>query len=397
MKKRIIFHIDVNNAFLSWSAVMLLKQGYKIDIRKLPSIIGGDETKRHGIVLAKSPIAKTFGIKTAETIYSARKKCPNLQIFSPNHEWYYEQSYKFHQYLKQYSPNIEKYSIDEAYIDFSGTKYMYDNYLELAYKIKNEIKVKFGFTVNVGIANNKLCAKMASDFEKPDKVHTLFEDEIEAKMWKLPIEDLFMVGKSTSSILKKIGINTIGKLAKTDILILKKHFKNQAEFLKNSANGIDDSKVEKNESKNPSISVSETLSKDVNDLELLESVLFRQSLEVSRQLRSQGKYCNVIAIIYKNNNFEIYSKQSKLKNPTNNTNEIFMESKKLLKLGWRTDYIRLIGIRLSELSDSFQKQISLFDEEKEINEYDKKFQETMDEINKKFGNNTLFPASMKNK
>lgn len=396
MDKRIIFHIDVNNAFLSWSAVLLLKQGYKIDIRKIPSIIGGDENKRHGIVLAKSPVAKKYGIKTAETLYSARKKCSNLQIFPPNYHWYYEQSRLFHSYLKQYTPNVEKYSVDEAYLDFTGTHYIYNDYLQLAHKIKDDIKEKFGFTVNVGIANNMLCAKMASDFEKPDKVHTLFQDEIKEKMWPLPIEDLFMVGKSTSAILRKIGIDTIGDLANTELSILKKYFKNQAQFLKNSANGIDYSKVERIESKNPSISVSETLSKDVDDLAYLESILFRQASEVTRQLRDKKKYCHVVAIIYKNSNFESYSKQTKLSNATNNTNIIYEEAKELLKIGWRNDPIRLIGIRLADLSDNIQKQISLFDTE-QIEEVDEKFQKTMDEINSKFGSNTLIPAVMKQK
>lgn len=396
MDKRIIFHIDVNNAFLSWSAVLLLKQGYKIDIRKIPSIIGGDENKRHGIVLAKSPVAKKYGIKTAETLYSARKKCSNLQIFPPNYHWYYEQSRLFHSYLKQYTPNVEKYSVDEAYLDFTGTHYIYNDYLQLAHKIKDDIKEKFGFTVNVGIANNMLCAKMASDFEKPDKVHTLFQDEIKEKMWPLPIEDLFMVGKSTSATLRKIGIDTIGDLANTELSVLKKYFKNQAHFLKNSANGIDYSKVERIESKNPSISVSETLSKDVDDLAYLESILFRQASEVTRQLRDKKKYCHVVAIIYKNSNFESYSKQTKLSNATNNTNIIYEEAKKLLKIGWRNDPIRLIGIRLADLSDNIQKQISLFDTE-QIEEVDEKFQKTMDEINSKFGSNTLIPAAMKQK
>lgn len=396
MDKRIIFHIDVNNAFLSWSAVLLLKQGYKIDIRKIPSIIGGDENKRHGIVLAKSPVAKKYGIKTAETLYSARKKCSNLQIFPPNYHWYYEQSRLFHSYLKQYTPNVEKYSVDEAYLDFTGTHYIYNDYLQLAHKIKDDIKEKFGFTVNVGIANNMLCAKMASDFEKPDKVHTLFQDEIKEKMWPLPIEDLFMVGKSTSATLRKIGIDTIGDLANTELSVLKKYFKNQAQFLKNSANGIDYSKVERIESKNPSISVSETLSRDVDDLAYLESILFRQASEVTRQLRDKKKYCHVVAIIYKNSNFESYSKQTKLSNATNNTNIIYEEAKKLLKIGWRNDPIRLIGIRLADLSDNIQKQISLFDTE-QIEEVDEKFQKTMDEINSKFGSNTLIPAAMKQK
>ena len=179
MKERIIFHIDVNNAFLSWTAVLLLKQGYKKDIRKIPSIIAGSESNRHGIVLAKSPVAKKFGIKTAETIYQAKKKCPSIEIYPPNHRWYYEQSKKLFEYLSQYSPLLEKFSIDECFLDMTGTNYLYKDYYQLAVKIKEEVKEKFGFTVNIGIGNNKLCAKMASDFEKPDKVHTLLKNEIE--------------------------------------------------------------------------------------------------------------------------------------------------------------------------------------------------------------------------
>lgn len=394
MKPRIIFHIDVNNAFLSWSAIYLLKQGYPTDIRKIPAVIGGSEEKRHGVVLAKSPVAKKYGIKTAETLYSARKKCPNLQVFPPNHEWYYEMSRLFHEYLKQFSPICQKYSIDEAYLDLTGMHYIYDDYTKLAYQIKDEIKKRFGFTVNVGIANNMLCAKMASDFEKPDKVHTLFLEEIKTKMWPLPIENLFMVGKKTASDLRGLGINTIEELAHADIVMLQKHFKNQAQFLKDSANGLDPSKVEKNESKSPSISISETLAKDIDDLEMLEEILFRQASEVSRQLRSKNKYCKVVAIIYKNSNFESYSKQSKMQNATNNTNKIYKEAKKLLRIGWRKDPIRLIGLRLTELTDYIQKQISLFDQEQDFRKEDEKFQKTMDEINKKFGKNTLIPASI---
>ena len=395
MEKRIIFHIDVNNAFLSWSAVKLLNNGYKVDIRKIPSIIGGDESKRRGIVLAKSPIAKKYGIKTAETLYSARKKCPKLKVFSPDYEWYYKQSRLFHNYLKQYSPNILKYSVDEAFIDFTGTKYMYNDYTKLAYKIKDDIKSKFGFTVNVGIANNMLCAKMASDFQKPDRVHTLFRDEVKTKMWPLPIEDLFMVGKSSSKILRTIGINTIGDLANCDIRILKKHFKNQAQFLLDSANGIDYSKVEKSISKTESISTTETLIKDISDKEELKDILFRQTDDVSRQLRKIEKYCNVVAIIYKNNNFESYTKQIKLDNATNDTNEIYKVVLHLLNISFRGEPIRLIGVRLADLSSDRVEQISLFDKEIKKDSTSADFQKVVDSLNSKFGSNSVIPASMK--
>lgn len=395
MEKRIIFHIDVNNAFLSWSAVKLLNSGYKVDIRKIPSIIGGDESKRRGIVLAKSPIAKKYGIKTAETLYSARKKCPKLKVFSPDYEWYYKQSRLFHNYLKQYSPNILKYSVDEAFIDFTGTKYMYNDYTKLAYKIKDDIKSKFGFTVNVGIANNMLCAKMASDFQKPDRVHTLFRDEVKTKMWPLPIEDLFMVGKSSSKMLRTIGINTIGDLANCDIRILKKHFKNQAQFLLDSANGIDYSKVEKSISKTESISTTETLIKDISDKEELKDILFRQTDDVSRQLRKKEKYCNVVAIIYKNNNFESYTKQIKLDNATNDTNEIYKVVLHLLNISFRGEPIRLIGVRLADLSSDRVEQISLFDKEIKKDSTSADFQKVVDSLNSKFGSNSVIPASMK--
>ena len=394
MDKRIIFHVDVNNAFLSWTAVALLKNGYKKDIRKIPSIIGGDETRRHGIVLAKSPVAKKFHIKTAETLYSARRKCPSLEIYPPDYYLYYEESRKFHNYLNNLSPNVEKYSIDEAFIDLTGTKYIYDDYIELAHKIKDDIKNMYGFTVNVGIGNNMLCAKMASDFEKPDKVHTLFMDEVKTKMWPLPIEDLFMVGKSTSKRLRELGISTIGDLATTDMGILKKHFKNQAEFLWNSANGIDYTKVEKYKSKNPSISITETMRYDVNDKEKLKEVLFRQTDDVCRQLRKRKKYCNVVAIIYKNNNFESYSKQIKLDNATDNTNEIYKVVLYLLDISYRNEPIRLIGVRLADFTNEKKKQISLFDNE-EVNENDGEIQKILDDINNKFGMNSIVPASMK--
>ncbi len=397
MNKRIIFHVDVNNAFLSWSAVLLLKEGYKIDIRKIPAVIGGDETKRSGIVLAKSPIAKKYGIVTAETLYSARRKCPNLKVYPPNYNWYYQISKEFHKYLGQYTPNTLKYSIDEAFLDFTGTNYIYKDYIKLAYKIKDEIKEKFGFTVNVGIANNMLCAKMASDFQKPDRVHTLFDEEIKTKMWPLPIEDLFMVGKQTSKKLRELDIDTIGDLANKDIDFLKRHFKNQAIFLKNSANGIDESKVEYQESKNQSISISETLPKDCDDIVTLKEILFRQTSEVSRELRDKSKYCNVVAIIYKNNHFESYSKQTKLNNPTDKTEEIYDTIIKLLEISWKNDPIRLIGVRLGDLCNERKTQISIFDEVEEESDDDSIFQKKIDEINHKFGGDLVIPASMINK
>ena len=238
MEERIIFHIDVNNAFLSWTAVKLLQEGSKVDIRKIPSVIGGNEQERKGIVLAKSPVAKKYKIATAEPLYQARKKCPWVKVFPPSYEWYQKQSNNLFNYLSQYSPTMEKASIDECFLDMTGTNYLYKDYVQLAHHIKDEVKNKFGFTVNIGIANNKLCAKMASDFEKPDKVHTLFQNEIEEKMWPLAVDDLLMVGKSTAAELHKLNISTIKDLAQADYSMLKKYFKSQAEYFKNASKNV---------------------------------------------------------------------------------------------------------------------------------------------------------------
>ena len=180
--ENIIFHIDVNNAFLSWTAVKLLNSGYKYDIRNSYAIIGGDESGRHGIVLAKSTPAKKLGIKTAETIYSAKKKCRVLKVYPPDYELYRRMSKSLFNLLSKYTCDIEIASIDECYLDYGKVKNLYGDEILFAEKLKKEIYDTLGFTVNIGIANNKLCAKMASDFSKPNKIHTLYKSEIETKI-----------------------------------------------------------------------------------------------------------------------------------------------------------------------------------------------------------------------
>lgn len=394
--ERIIFHVDVNNAFLSWTAIYLLEHGYEIDIRTIPSVIGGDEKERHGIVVAKSPVAKKMGVKSAEPIFQAKKKCPNLKVYPANHEWYKIESKKFKDYLKQYSPDIEEFSIDECFIDMTGTNYLYKDYIKLAYKIKNDIKEMFGFTVNVGVGNNKLCAKMASDFEKPDKVHTLFKDEIVTKLWPLDVGDLFMVGKKTTEQLRNMNINTVGELAHTDYKKLVKVFKEQqAEYLKNASWGIDNSEVnEANYHKNNSISTTETLPRDTDDEDKLKEQLLLQTERVTRELREKNKYTNTIAVIYKDRNFNSYSAQEKLSNPTNDTKEIYKKVVEVFEKNFKKEPLRLIGVRLADLTEKKNEQISIFEieEEKEDNS---NIQKTIDELNKKFGSDLIISASLK--
>lgn len=387
--ERIIFHVDVNNAFLSWTAVYLLNNGYDKDIRKIPSIIAGDEASRHGIVLAKSPVAKKYGVVSAETVYSAKRKCKDLEVFPPQYEFYMEMSSKFYNYLKEFTPIIERASIDECFLDLTNTKYLYDDIMSLAYKIKNEIKEKFGFTVNVGIGNNKLCAKMASDFLKPDKVHTLFMEEIKDKMWPLDVNNLLFVGKSTTKILKDININTIGELANANINLLKRYFKNRSMDLINSANGIDNSLVVPNDYQNKSISISRTLKEDTNDEKLLKKVLLDMSDNVGLRARKKALYASNIAITFKTSSFKSFSHQLKIDNPTNNTMDIYHKVLSLYDFIDKKEMIRNIGIRLGDLKLNNSEQISLFDNNKENND---NLQRLLDDINSKYNGSVIMPA-----
>ncbi len=393
MKERVIFHIDVNNAFLSWTAVDLLENGYPVDIRMIPSVIGGDEEKRRGIVTAKSPVAKACGVITAEPLFMARRKCPGLQVFSGNYALYRKKSNELYEYFCQFTDKIERFSVDECFLDMTGTNLLYSDYLALANHIKNEIYQKFGYTVNIGVASNKLCAKMASDFEKPNRVHTLFKEEIEKKMWPLPVTELFMVGKSSGRQLMEMGIHTIGDLAHTNLKLLIRRFKSQGELMHRYANGIDDSPVSNESSKSRSISVTETLEKDVDSIPLLKKILLRQADHVGRQARREKLYAKTIALIFKTGEFVSYTHQIKLVNATNVTEEIYKNALKILKNGWRGEPLRLVGIRLADFTVDHHYQISFFDQEKDTNR--NQIQEVLDEITEKYGDGIIIPASLK--
>lgn len=390
---KIIFHIDVNNAFLSWSAIDLLNKGYKYDIRNIDAVIGGDESKRHGVVLAKSISAKQKGIITGESLYSARKKCPNLNNYPPNYEVYQTMSNKLFELLSKYTPDIEVFSIDECFIDYSGIKHLYGDEIAFAHALKDKIKQELGFTVNIGIGHNKLCAKMASDFLKPDKVHTLYEDEIKMKMWPLKVDDLFGIGKKTSAKLNDLGIDTIGDLANFDINELAKYFKNQASKMIESANGIDSAFVVSETRENKGISNSTTLRSDLTNKEEVYKVLSDLSENLGLSLRKIHKYAYVIAVTLKDRYFKSYSHQIKLKNATNITKEIFETSKKLFNEMWDLEPIRLIGIRLDNLVESDSFQVSLFEDFEDRSKINK-LESTVDKLNDKYGYNVIKKASI---
>ena len=382
--ERQILHVDVNNAFLSWTAIDMLKNGSKIDIREIPAVIGGDESKRSGIVLAKSMKAKECGVKTAETIYQARMKCPGLRVFPSNFKIYRQYSNQLYQLLLEYTDKIERFSIDECFLDM--THYlMNDTLLNKGKEINRRVKEELGFTVNVGVAHNKLLAKMASDFTKPDRVHTLFENEIQNKMWTLPVSELFMLGKRTVPKLHNMQIKTIGDLAKTNKRILQDKFGKHGVMMWEYANGIDNSEVKYEKEKPKGIGNSVTLPEDISNIDKLEEILSALTEQVTYRLRKQNMLARVVNVQLRNKDFVDTSHQRKLSNATASTREILEVAKELLEQMYRKGTrIRLVGVRVDDLTDKEEMQISLFSNE-EKNEKQEKLDKTIDALKEKYG------------
>lgn len=392
MEKQIL-HVDVNNAFLSWTAVEMLKSGETLDIRTIPAIVGGDEAQRKGIVLAKSNLAKQVGIQTGEPIFFARKKCPNLQIYQGNFTVYRKYSNALYNMLLEYTDKIERFSIDECFMDMTNYIPKGRTLLEIAYEINKRVKEELGFTVNLGVAHNKLLAKMASDFEKPNKVHTLFENEIETKMWKLPISELFMVGKRSLPKLYKMGIKTIKDLAIKNEEEMIKAFGKYGKMIWEYANGIDNSEVIYEEEKPKGIGNSITLPYDYSDIEKIEEVLVALVEQVSYRLRCNKMLTEVVNVRIKTNEFKVYSHQRKMLIPTDNTKIILEEAKKLLHELYNKVPIRLIGVRVDKLTDKEQIQLSLFDNtSKKQTQIDK----VVDELKQKYGQDKITRAGKMN-
>ena len=382
MEKQIL-HVDVNNAFLSWTAVDMLKKGSKIDIREIPAIIGGDETKRSGIVLAKSMKAKECGIKTAETIYQAKSKCPNLRIFSSDFKIYREYSDKLYNLLLQYTDKIERFSIDECFLDMTSYL-MKDTLLNKAKEISRRVKEELGFTVNIGVANNKLLAKMASDFTKPDRIHTLFKEEIANKMWPLPVSELFMLGKKTAPKLYNMQIKTIGDLAKADVKMLNKKFGKHGIQMWEYANGIDNSEVQYQLEKPKGVGNSITLPENITEIEKLEEILLALTEQVTYRLRRYELLANTVNVQLRTKDFEDTSHQGKLIIATSSTKEIYGKAKQLLhQMFHRPMAIRLIGVRVDNLVEKEEQQLSLFYNDKTKKQ--EKLDKIVDELKNKYG------------
>jgi DNA polymerase-4 len=388
--RKLIFHIDVNSAYLSWEAARRVANG-EPDLRLIPSAIGGDPEKRTGVILAKSIPAKKFKITTGEPVAMALRKCPDLVLAKPDFKLYVQNSRAFIAICKKYAPVVEQVSIDECFCDFDNTELVYPDPLELAYRIKDEIKETLGFTVNVGISENKLLAKMASDFEKPDKVHTLYPGEIPEKMWPLPVGELFTVGKATAERLRQARIETVGALAHTDPAHLERMFgPKMGSHLHRYANGIRNSPVLAEPEEAKGYSISTTLEDDVETAETAHHILLALADSVAARMRADGFKTFCVAVSIRSNDFKNKSHQQKLREPTDGTNEIYQLAKKLFSELWNGKTpLRLLGIALTDLTKEDFVQTSLFDTADERKTKSKKLDKAVDALRSKFGRSTI--------
>lgn len=360
--EQIIFHIDVNSAYLSWSSLKRLENGDDTDLRKIPAIVGGDMERRHGVVLAKSIPAKKYGIVTGEPIVNALRKCPGLVIESPDHKLYNQKSRELMHFLSEICPDIEQLSVDECFLDFTSIQNRFPSPDDAAQTIKNKIRDSFGFTVNIGISDKKVLAKMASDFKKPDLVHTLYAREIREKMWPMPVSSLYMCGKSSTEALRKLEIKTIGDLAKTDREIIVSHLKSHGLLLWEYANGIDDSAVVSVPAEAKGIGNSITLPRDVTEEKEAFHYLLSLSDSVAGRLRKAGQLAGMISVEIKYSSFKTASHQMTLSSPSDISRVIYDASCQLFRELWNGSPIRLLGVRSSKLADpSEPSQLSLFD------------------------------------
>ena len=390
-------HIDANSAYLSWTALDLLERGHNIDYRDVPAVVAGDPANRHGIILAAStPAKKQYGIHTAITLFEAQKLCPNLVVLKPNYDLYVRYSRAMYDILYDFSPVIERYSIDECYLDYSASRRLFGDPVQAAHLLKDRIYRELGFTVNVGVSTNKLLAKMGSELEKPNKVHTIYPAEIAEKMWPLDIRELFYCGRASANKLRRIGINTIGEIAQADLATIQAVLKPaQGRLIHDYANGIDDSPVVPQEEEiQKGLGNATTLAHDVTSKREVYEVLLALSERVGARLRKLGRSARLIGLVVRSSDLAWYQHQSMLDIPIATTQQIYDEAKRLFSVMWKGEPVRQLGIRLSELCADTNQQLTIFEDAEA--ERQRAIDSTVDSIRSIYGSEAITRGTLLN-
>ena len=388
--KRIIFHIDQNCYFASVEMIS------RPELRNVPMAVAGDAKVRHGIILAKNEPAKKYGIKTAEAIWQAQAKCPDLVLVDAHHEKYEFYSKKLREMYSEYTDKVEPFGLDECWLDMTGIVSDYDEAEEVALEIRNRVKEEFKLTCSVGISFNKVFAKLGSDYKKPDATTVFTDRNWQEKIWPLPVSDLLFVGKHTADKLAKINVKTIGDLAKTDVEFINRYLGKNGVGLWEYANGLDDSPVAESGYKRipKSVGNSTTTAEDMTSDRQIERTLHMLSESVASRLRRHGLKGTVVQITVRDRDLGIYEKQGILYRATDDAKDIYQAARDLFKnsYDWNKG-VRSIGVRCTKLvrSDSGE-QLSLFAEAQK-SERDERLNKAIDDINRRYGTGVIRSAA----
>lgn len=397
MKKRFILHCDLNGFFASVECVL------DPELKNIPMAVGGDRETRHGIILAKNELAKKCGVKTAETLASARKKCPGLVIVPPHHDMYQKYSKIVNSIYLRYTDLVEPFGIDESWLDITGSMHLfgekdYNTAKKLADEIRLTVKNETGLTLSVGVSYNKVFAKLGSDYKKPDATTLITEDNYKQIVHPLPVETLLMAGRSASEKLNLLRIKTVGDLAKYDPAVLEKKLGALGALLYKYANGIDDDPVASFYSKREVKSVGRgmTFIHDLGSISEVQAGISALSGEVCARLRKMNLKCKTVQLSIKDVNLKTLQRRAPLDAPTNSTKKVYECALDIFKKCWNVkNPIRAMTVTALNLQnpDTEKVQLSFFDEEAP-DEKDEKLDTALDKINEKYGKNAVRPASL---
>lgn len=382
MKDRTILHSDINCCYAA------IEHLHHPELAGKPLAVGGDPEARHGIVLTADYIAKKHGVKTGMALWQAKQVCPEINFISPRMDLYLRFSKMAHEIYGEYTDLQEAYGIDESWLDVTDSVSIKGDGYKIAQEISNRMKSELGITVSIGVSFNKIYAKLGSDYKKPDAITTMYRDEFQKKAWVLPASDLLYVGRSTSTKLQKLGIRTIGDLARTDEKILHSQLGKMGDILWAFANGYDDAPVKYEDAHAPikSIGNSTTTPRDLVNEQDVKIVLTILAESVAARLRENGFKCRVVEISVRDNELVSFTRQRKINHATNVTREIAEEAFRLFQenYNWQKP-IRSVGVRGADLvNDNYWEQIDLFSSV-EFREKQMKVDAAVDDIRRRFG------------
>lgn len=394
-KNRVILHCDMNGFFAS---VELLDYP---ELRDKPMAVCGDPESRHGIILAKNEIAKRYGIVTAETLWQARKKCPDLQTVPPHHKKYQHYSRLINEIYLQYTDMVEPFSVDESWLDVTASQKLFGNGKQIADKIRHQVKKELGLTLSAGVSFNKIFAKMGSDYKKPDATTVITQENYKNILWPLDIRDLFFVGKATADKLQGIGIHTIGQLAESDRHTVTALLGKQGSIIHDYANGLDQTPVSRFDEREDvkSIGNGSTFRRNLEGIQDIRTAVIALSDTVAVRLRQKKKKAFGVKVDIKDPSLKVISRQQQLDNPTNLAETLSDTAVSIIEKSWNLRHpIRMLTVTAINLCPEDQaQQLSLFSRENVQAETGEKMERAMDDIREKFGRDAItFGRILKN-